>query len=306
MLADINGRDADGELIATPQEWDEDAHGPAPKIRIQAPRKARPGEVAGVGDRVLVRTEETGPDADPVRYAGRVIKIIAHPKHRALGLFRALANGGGRLVPVSKKDLREVTIPVGATLDAQDGDLVAVEVSRQTRFGSPVARVKERLGSLASEKAVSLIAIQSHEIPSVFGREALAEAEAARPATLAGREDWRALPLVTIDPADAKDHDDAVSTPRPTRTRAIPAASSSTVAIADVARYVRPGSALDREALAARQLGLFPRPGRADAARTHLQRPVLAGARRSTAPALAVAHGDLGAMAASARTPFIA
>jgi ribonuclease R len=255
VLADINERDPDGELIATPQEWDEVAHGPAPKIRIQTPRKSRPGEVAGVGDRVLVRTEEA--DGDRIRYTGRVIKIIGHPKHRALGIFRALPNGSGRLVPVSKKDLREIAIPAGATLDAHDGDLVAVEVSRQVRFGLPVARVKERLASLASEKAVSLIAIQSHEIPSVFGREALAEAQAARPATLAGREDWRQVPLVTIDPIDAKDHDDAVFA------RVDPDLNNRggfiiDVAIADVAHYVRPGSALDREALARGNSVYFP------------------------------------------------
>ncbi|HSR76317.1 MAG TPA: ribonuclease R [Xanthobacteraceae bacterium] len=255
VLADINERDPDGELIATPQEWDEVAHGPAPKIRIQTPRKSRPGEVAGVGDRVLVRTEEA--DGDRIRYTGRVIKIIGHPKHRALGIFRAMPNGSGRLVPVSKKDLREIAIPAGATLDAHDGDLVAVEVSRQVRFGLPVARVKERLASLASEKAVSLIAIQSHEIPSVFGREALAEAQAARPATLAGREDWRQVPLVTIDPIDAKDHDDAVFA------RLDPDLNNRggfiiDVAIADVAHYVRPGSALDREALARGNSVYFP------------------------------------------------
>jgi ribonuclease R len=255
VLADINERDPDGELIATPQEWDDDAHGPAPKIRIQTPRKSRPGEAAGVGDRVLVRTEET--DGDRIRYTGRVIKIIGRPTHRALGIFRALPNGGGRLVPVSKKDLREIAIPAGATLDAHDGDLVAVEVSRQARFGLPVARVKERLGSLAGEKAVSLIAIQSHEIPSVFGREALAEAQAARPASLAGREDWRQVPLVTIDPIDAKDHDDAVFG------RLDPDLNNRggfviDVAIADVAHYVRPGSALDREALARGNSVYFP------------------------------------------------
>ena len=255
VLADINERDPDGELIATPQEWDDDAHGPAPKIRIQTPRKSRPGEVAGVGDRVLVRTEET--DGDRIRYTGRVIKIIGRPTHRALGIFRALPNGGGRLVPVSKKDLREIAIPAGATLDAHDGDLVAVEVSRQARFGLPVARVKERLGSLAGEKAVSLIAIQSHEIPSVFGPEALAEAQAARPASLAGREDWRQVPLVTIDPIDAKDHDDAVFA------RLDPDLNNRggfviDVAIADVAHYVRPGSALDREALARGNSVYFP------------------------------------------------
>jgi ribonuclease R len=255
VLADINERDPDGELIATPQEWDDDAHGPAPKIRIQTPRKSRPGEAAGVGDRVLVRTGET--DGDRIRYTGRVIKIIGRPTHRALGIFRALPNGGGRLVPVSKKDLREIAIPAGATLDAHDGDLVAVEVSRQARFGLPVARVKERLGSLAGEKAVSLIAIQSHEIPSVFGREALAEAQAARPASLAGREDWRQVPLVTIDPIDAKDHDDAVFG------RLDPDLNNRggfviDVAIADVAHYVRPGSALDREALARGNSVYFP------------------------------------------------
>jgi len=255
VLADINERDPDGELIATPQEWDEDAHGPAPKIRIQRPRKSRPGEVAGVGDRVLVRTEET--DGDRIRYTGRVIKIIGHPKHRALGIFRALPNGSGRLVPVSKKDLREIAIPAGATLDAHDGDLVAVEVSQQARFGLPVARVKERLGSLASEKAVSLIAIQSHEIPSVFGREALAEAQAALPATLAGREDWRQVPLVTIDPIDAKDHDDAVFA-RPDPDKNNRGGFIIDVAIADVAHYVRPASALDREALARGNSVYFP------------------------------------------------
>ena len=137
----------------------------------------------------------------------------------------------------------------------------------------------ERLGSLKSERAVSLIAIHAHGIPHVFPpRGAGAKRKPHSRPTLAGREDWRKLPLVTIDPADAKDHDDAVhAEPDPTRT--IPAASSSRVAIADVAHYVRPGSALDREALDPRQLGLFPRPRRADAAGAHLQRPLLAAAR---------------------------
>src|SRR5262249_62433071 len=93
---------------------------------------------------------------------------------------------------------------------ARDGDLVAAEVSRPRGYGAPQARVKERLGSLKSERAVSLIAIHAHGLPHEFPRAALAEAEGARAADLAGREDWRKLPLVTIDPADAKDHDNAV------------------------------------------------------------------------------------------------
>ena len=193
VLADVTARDADGDLIATPDEWDEAAHGPAPKIRIHTPRKARPGEAAGLGDRVLLHIEETEDD-NGIRHRGRVIKIIDHPKHRVLGIFRKAPHGGGRLEPVDKKMLgKELNIPAGGTNDAQDGDLVAVETSRARRLGPPTGRVVERLGSLASERAVSLIAIHTHSIPQVFRHDTLAEAEAARPATprpsrgLAGR-----------------------------------------------------------------------------------------------------------------------
>src|SRR5205823_5902105 len=136
-------------------------------------------------------------------------KILDRARQRQLGIFRALPNGGGRLEPVDKKQLgRELTVPPGATADAADGDLVAVELTRHGRLGLQTAQVKQRLGSMKSERAASFIAIHTHEIPHVFGRETLAEAEAARPASLAGREDWRKIPLVTIDPVDAKDHDD--------------------------------------------------------------------------------------------------
>src|SRR5262249_11267196 len=145
------------------------------------------------------------------RHRGRIIKVLDKPKARVLGIFRKGPNGTGRLESVDKKMLgREVAIPMGATGDAQDGDLVAVETSRAPRFGLPTGRVAEKLGSLASERAVSLIAIHAHSIPHVFRRETEQEAEAAKPATLAGREDWRKIPFITIDPADAKDHDDAV------------------------------------------------------------------------------------------------
>ena len=210
VLADVTARDSDGDLIATPDEWDEEAHGAAPKIRIHTARKARPGEAAGLGDRVLLHIEETEEDGG-IRHRGRVIKIIDHPKHRVLGIFRKAPHGGGRLEPVDKKMLgKELTIPASATADAQDGDLVAVETSRAPRLGLATGRVVERLGSLASERAVSLIAIHAHSIPHVFRKDTEAEAKAARPASLAHREDWRHVPLITIDPPDAKDHDDAV------------------------------------------------------------------------------------------------
>jgi ribonuclease R len=248
VLADITGRDADGEFLARPTEWDEETHGAAPVIRIATPRRARPGETAGIGDRALLRIQRTSDDET----SGRVIKLINRAKHRTLGIFRGIPGGGGRLVPIDKKQLgREIAIAPDATAGAADGDLVAVEVARQGRFGLPSGSVVERLGSLKSERAVSLIAIHAHGIPHVFSRAALAEAEAARPATLSGREsvreDWRKIQFVTIDPPDAKDHDDAVyAEPDPDPRNA--GGHIVSVAIADVAHYVRPGSALDRAA----------------------------------------------------------
>ncbi|HYQ09494.1 MAG TPA: ribonuclease R [Xanthobacteraceae bacterium] len=248
VLVDITGRDSDGELIARPTEWDEETHGASPVIHIATSRRAtarraRADEIGGVGDRALVRIERSGEEI-----SGRVIKLIDRAKHRALGIFRALAGGSGRLVTIDKKQLgRELAIAADAAAGAADGDLVAVEVTRHGRFGLPSGRVVERLGSLKTERAVSLIAIHAHDIPHVFTRAILAEAEAARSPSLTGREDWREVAFVTIDPPDAKDHDDAVHA-QPDSDPRNPGGHIVSVAIADVAHYVQAGSQLDREA----------------------------------------------------------
>ncbi|MFN3659092.1 MAG: ribonuclease R [Pseudolabrys sp.] len=258
VLADVAARDAEGDLIATPDEWDEEMHGPAPRIRIVTPHRPRPGEAAGLGDRVLLRVEETEDEGDGIRHRGRIIKIIDHPKQRVIGIFRKTPHGAGRIEPVDKKMLgREIAIPPGAAGDAQDGDLVSVEVSRARRLGLPQGRVAEKLGSLTTERAVSQIAIHSHSIPHVFRRETLNEAEAAKPAALHGREDWRKVPFITIDPPDAKDHDDAVHA-EPDTAQNNKGGYIVHVAIADVAHYVTPGSALDREALTRGNSVYFP------------------------------------------------
>ncbi len=257
IVADITGRDSDGELIATPAEWLEETDGPAPVIRIHVPRKAAPGTAAGVGDRALLRIEK--PDNKHEKtYRGRVIKLLDKARNRVLGIFRTLPNGDGRLIPIDKKQVgRELAIAVADANGAQDGDLISVELMRSRGYGLPSGRVKERLGSLKTEKAVSLIAIHAHEIPQEFPADVIAESEAAKPATLNGREDWRDVPLVTIDPPDAKDHDDAVhaeldSDPNNKGGYIV------NVAIADVAFYVRPQSPLDREALKRGNSVYFP------------------------------------------------
>jgi ribonuclease R len=257
VVADITGRDRDGELIATPTEWDEVENGEPPKIRIHLPRRARPSATAGVGDRALLHVEASD-EAEGASYRGRIIKIIDHAKSRILGIFRKLPDGGGRLVPVDRKQAgRELNIASADSKDAQDGDLVSVDLIRTRAFGLASARVKERLGTIASEKAISLIAIHAHEIPMDFSKAALLEAGEAQPATLRGREDWREVPLVTIDPPDAKDHDDAVhaeADPDPKNKGGF----ILHVAIADVAFYVRPDSALDRDALLRGNSVYFP------------------------------------------------
>ena len=257
LVADVTGRDSDGELLATPAEWLEEADGPAPTIRIHIPRRPPPGTAAGIGDRVLLRVEKPDNRHEKI-YRGRVIKLLDKTQHRVLGIFRTLPNGDGRLIPIDKKQVgRELAIASADVKGAQDGDLVSVELMRARGYGLPSGRVKDRLGSLKTEKAVSMIAIHAHDIPQEFPADAIRESEDAKPATLAGREDWRDVPLVTIDPPDAKDHDDAV--------HAAPDSDPNNkggyilnVAIADVAFYVRPQSALDREALKRGNSVYFP------------------------------------------------
>jgi ribonuclease R len=270
VLADVTGRDADGDLVATPAEWDED-HGPTPRIALFVPRKQRPGApTPGVGDRALVRVElNRDAGAREPAYTGRVVKLLSRARTQTLGVFRADPKGGGRVLPIDKKQANrgELQVMAGAEGEARDGDLVAVETLRAGRYGLPQARVRERLGAMASEKAVSLIAIHAHGIPTLDGREDWRAA--ARHHRSGGRQGSRRRGACRADddPATRRLHPHR----RHRRCRRLCAARLG----------ARPRGA------GARQFGLFPRPRRADAARAHLQRSVLA-APGEDRPALAV------------------
>lgn len=252
VALEIFARDRDGGLLARPVELPEDAD--PVLVSIRSPRGTR-GPTAGVGDRVLAKVFASKDGTGPA-YSGRVIRLIDHRKDAALGVVRKLADGTFRLEPVERRQ-PELMIDPDALGDAKPGDLVEVEQVSSGRYGLPRGKVTSVLGSLDSEKAVSMIAIHAHDIPHVFPPQVLAEADAMKPAGMEHREDWRRLPLVTIDPADAKDHDDAVYAepdPDPANTGGVIA----TVAIADVAAYIRTGSALDREALKRGNSVYFP------------------------------------------------
>ncbi|RWC21539.1 MAG: ribonuclease R [Mesorhizobium sp.] len=251
-VLDIFGRDADGVLLAHPTEAIGNGEPPVIAIRVS---RGGGGPTPGIGDRVLAKTFPTD-DATGPAYTGRVMKIFEKRTDAVLGVFRVLQDGTFRIEPVERRQ-PELVVDKEFQNGAKNGDLVEVEPARASRYGLPRAKVLAVLGSLTSEKAVSMIAIHAHDIPHVFPADVIAEAEAVKPATLAGREDWRELPLVTIDPADAKDHDDAVfaiSDPDEKN----PGGVVVTVAIADVAAYVRYGTALDREALERGNSVYFP------------------------------------------------
>jgi ribonuclease R len=251
-VLDIFGRDADGVLLAHPTEALGNGEPPVIAIRIS---RGGGSPTPGVGDRVLAKTFPTDDVTGPA-YTGRVMKIFEKRTDAVLGVFRVLQDGTFRIEPVERRQ-PELVVDKEFQNGAKNGDLVEVEPARASRYGLPRAKVLAVLGSLTSEKAVSMIAIHAHDIPHIFPADVIAEAEAVKPATLAGREDWRDQPLVTIDPADAKDHDDAVfaiSDPDEKN----PGGVVATVAIADVAAYIRYGTALDREALKRGNSVYFP------------------------------------------------
>ena len=253
VVLDIFSRDPDGLLLARPTEWP-DENGAAPVVSVR-PSRSDKARAPGMGDRILAKVFPTGEEAGPA-YTARVMKIFEKRREAVLGIFRRLQDGSFRIEPVERKQ-PELVVEADFAGEAKSGDLVEVEQVSSGRYGLPRAKVIAVLGSLTSEKAVSMIAIHAHDIPHIFPHEVIAEAEAARPASMAGREDWRALPLFTIDPADAKDHDDAVhAVPDPDE--ANPGGHVVTVAIADVAAYVTGGSALDGEALKRGNSVYFP------------------------------------------------
>ena len=236
-VLEILGPDRQGDLWARPMEWG--GEGDPPRIAMIT---RRDDPALGQGDRVLARITPL-----PEGHEARLIRKIGQASHRIVGIFRKGAEGG-RITPIDKGETREWVVPAGSTNDARDGELVEAEQSGpKGRMGLPRARVLERLGDPAAPRAVSLIAIHQHGIPDDFPDDAIAEADAALPAALGDREDLTGMPFITIDPADARDRDDACLV-HPDEDPKNEGGHILWVAIADVGHYVRPGSALDAEA----------------------------------------------------------
>ena len=239
-VLEVTAPDPDGDLFAKPMEWQ--GEGPEPRI-LYLPKSSDPA--LKQGDRILARLTEI--DGEAHQYEARLIRRIGTNPIRILGVYRK-GSEGGRITPIDKGQDKEWQVPAGADDGAKDGELVEAQQSGpRSRMGLPKARIVARLGDPSAPRAVSLIAIHQHNIPDAFPDEVIREADAAHPAGLGKRENLRDLPLITIDPYDARDHDDAIfahADDDPMN----PGGHIVWVAIADVAHYVTPGSALDHEA----------------------------------------------------------
>ena len=237
-VIEISGVDRDGEVHARPAEWEADA--PPPRILVQYARKR--GYAPGKGERVLARLRR---ESEGI-YSAEVLRAVENAPARVIGVFERQGDGSGRVQPTDRRNKAEYVIPARDAGNARKGDIVAVLPSSAPRLGPIRARVVERIGREDDPRTISLIAAHTQGIPLEFPTDAIAQAQACRPAPLDGRTDLRRVPLVTIDGSDARDFDDAVfAEPDPDH----PGGWHLIVAIADVAWYVRPGDALDRSAL---------------------------------------------------------
>lgn len=243
-VAEALSPDSDGDLFLKPLEWD--GEGPRPLLLFHT-KKGDPA--IGEGDRVLVRT--TKAVGQSYGYDARLIRRIGSArdgKRKLLGIFRKSAEGG-RIVPIDKGADKEWRVSRLGVNGAQDGELVeAIQTGPRGKMGLPLAEIAARLGNPMAARSVSLMAIHAHGIADDFPAEVIHEAQAVAVApTLCRREDLRQIPLITIDPANARDRDDAVCA-TPDTDSSNPGGHILWVAIADVAAYVKPGSALDTEA----------------------------------------------------------
>jgi ribonuclease R len=234
----VQAIDESGAVWAVPEQW----HAETPPPRLRVMERGRRGAL-GIGDRVLARTEEKGQG------------VIAHPMKklaRAAELTLGVVKQEGErfwLSPVDKRERRELYI--SDLKDAEPGDLVLCEVTGRPPRVS--ARVDAVLGDPFAPRSFSLIAIHKHGLRHEFTQEAIDEAHRVSQQPLGEREDLTHLPIVAIDPEDARDHDDAIWAEADGE-----GGWNAIVAIADVSFYVRPGSELDREARARGNSVYFP------------------------------------------------
>ncbi len=259
-IIEITGQDEHGDYFGKPTKWDEASEGLTPLVLI-GEGKSKKATPPGIGDRVLSNIEKSNISETGYAYLARPIKVLPRDSRRLLGIYREFVHSsgrsGGEIQPIDKKQLKNWAVADADRHGAQSGELVSFEILSRGRMAAPRARIVDRLGNPKDQGLISLIAIETHGIPHQFPDHVIAELEKLPALSSDGRDDMREAPFITIDPADARDHDDAVwamADDDPQNEGGFVVY----VAIADVSYYVRPNSALDREALKRGNSVYFP------------------------------------------------
>lgn len=235
-------RDGYGFLIR------EDAAGPDIFLSPRQMRQLMPGDLA------LVRISGTDARGRP---EGSLVEVLERGSQSVVGRY-VLDQGIGYVIPDNPRVTHDVLVPPGLHGGAKAGQMVVVEITTPPGARTlPAGRIKEVLGDHLAPGMEIEAAIRAHGLPHEWP-EAVQREAAALPTTVSakdceGRHDFRMLPLVTIDGEDARDFDDAVHAQRQKA-----GGWKLWVAIADVAAYVKPGSALDGEALRRGNSVYFP------------------------------------------------
>jgi ribonuclease R len=209
------------------------------------------------GDRVLVRV--TGLDRKG-RREGAVVEVLEHVNNRVVGRV-FVEHGIAFVVPENRRINQDILVPPDdkkSTIKTKAGQVVVVEIIEQpSKHSQPIGRIVEVLGNYADPGMEIEIALRKHDLPFEFPKAVAEETkllpEKVKKSEWAGREDLRDLPLVTIDGETARDFDDAVWAEKQGKGWRL------VVAIADVSHYVRPGMALDKEAMSRGNSVYFPR-----------------------------------------------
>ena len=256
LVVEIFSIDQHGDLTASPQNWESNEQ--PPKILMYA--NDRRNKLA-LGDHALVRLSPNK-DKGETGYVAKVIrKLEKRQSTQVMGIFRSDDENIAFVNPTDKKDRNQYLIPKSDWNDAIDGELVLIQLKRgrqgSRHMKTKPAKVIESFGSIDDARSISLIAILSQGIATEFPEDVLAEAKSIEKLVLGDRTDLRHIPLITVDPSDARDHDDAIWAEMD-MDPSNEGGCHIIIAIADVAHYVRSGSALDREAVKRGNSTYFP------------------------------------------------
>lgn len=245
-VIEITGPDEDGDLLASPTNWRSEDEPPQIYLSL------KPGENAKRRDRFLARLTKN----EDGSYNAKVMRRLEHHVDEILGVYQKVGRDG-RILPIKRGSRKEFAVRADHDGGAKSGDLVSAEPIRSRRSEQRQAKINEVFGSVSDPRTVSLISIHDHEIPFEFPEKVILEAERAIEPDLKTRHDLTHLPFVTIDPADARDHDDAVFA-EIDKSEKNKGGHIVWVAIADVAHFVKPGSELEKEALKRGNSCYFP------------------------------------------------